>query len=183
MEGETLETLIKRSGRVEVKFALEIAAMIAAGLDLWRLALKVCRRVGFKPRIVKEADGAPSALAFVAAGYGLAVVSEPLQKIPAKDVIFRDLGPEDRAWMPVGAAWKPDSLTAPAASKFIDVLAQICSNGNGEPGIWNVPDAFTTMNWSKALPKLRPTYAQVSHRYAAAQKVIGDPAKLIVVDE
>ena len=30
--------------------------------------LKVCRRVGFKPRIVKEADGAASALAFVAAG-------------------------------------------------------------------------------------------------------------------
>jgi DNA-binding transcriptional LysR family regulator len=45
--------------------------------------LKVCRRFGFKPRIVKEADGAPSALAFVAAGYGLAIVSEPLQKIPA----------------------------------------------------------------------------------------------------
>jgi DNA-binding transcriptional LysR family regulator len=96
--------------------------------------LKVCRRVGFKPRIVKEADGAPSALAFVAAGYGVAVVSEPLQKIPAKDVIFRDLCPEDRAWMPVGAVWKPDSLTAPAASKFIDVLAQICSDGNGEVG-------------------------------------------------
>jgi DNA-binding transcriptional LysR family regulator len=91
--------------------------------------LKVCRRVGFKPRIVKEADGAPSALAFVAAGYGLAVVCEPLQKIPAKDVIFRDLGSEDKAWMPVGAAWKADSLTAPAASKFIDVLAQICSGG------------------------------------------------------
>jgi DNA transposition AAA+ family ATPase len=47
----------------------------------------------------------------------------------------------------------------------------------------HVPDAFTTHDWSKALPKLRPTYAQVSHRYAAAQKVIGDPTKLIVVDE
>src|ERR1700722_8085444 len=35
--------------------------------------LKVCRRVGFKPRIVKEADGAASALAFVAAGFGGAV--------------------------------------------------------------------------------------------------------------
>jgi hypothetical protein len=34
--------------------------------------------------------------------------------------------------MPVGAAWKPDSLTASAASKFIDVLAQICGDGNGE---------------------------------------------------
>jgi DNA-binding transcriptional LysR family regulator len=90
--------------------------------------------VGFTPRIVKEADGAPSALAFVAAGYGLAVVSEPLQKIPAKDVIFRDLCPEDKAWMPVGAVWKPDSLTAPAASQFIDVLAQICGNVNGRVG-------------------------------------------------
>jgi DNA-binding transcriptional LysR family regulator len=46
--------------------------------------LKVCQRVGFKPRIVKEADGAASALAFVAAGFGVAVVSEPLQKIPAE---------------------------------------------------------------------------------------------------
>jgi DNA-binding transcriptional LysR family regulator len=93
---------------------------------------KSCRRVGFKPRIVKEADGAASALAFVAAGFGVAVISEPLQKIPAKNVIFRDLAPEDRAWVPVGAAWKPEALTAPVASQFIDVLAQACANGNGE---------------------------------------------------
>ena len=93
--------------------------------------LKVCRRVGFKPRIVKEADGAASALAFVAAGYGVAVVSEPLQRIPAKDVIFRDLAPQDRAWVPVGAVWKPDALTAPVASQFIEVLARTCGNGNG----------------------------------------------------
>jgi DNA-binding transcriptional LysR family regulator len=72
--------------------------------------LKACRRAGFKPRIAKEADGAASALAFVAAGYGVAVVSEPLQKIPAKDVVFRNLTPEDRAWVPVGAAWKPEAI-------------------------------------------------------------------------
>src|ERR1700720_1981805 len=98
--------------------------------------LKVCRRVGFKPRIVKEADGAASALAFVAAGFGVAVVSEPLQRIPAKDVVFRDLAPEDRAWVPVGAVWKPDALTAPVASRFIDVLTQTCGNGNGGVGRW-----------------------------------------------
>jgi DNA-binding transcriptional LysR family regulator len=57
--------------------------------------LKVCRRGGFKPRIAKEADGAASALAFVGAGFAVAVVSQPLQKIPARDVIFRDLTPED----------------------------------------------------------------------------------------
>src|SRR6202521_1303888 len=94
--------------------------------------LKVCRRVGFKPRIVKEADGAASALAFVAAGFGVAVVSEPLEKIPAKDVIFRDLAPEDRAWVPVGAAWKPDALTAPVASQFVGVLVRACANGKGD---------------------------------------------------
>jgi DNA-binding transcriptional LysR family regulator len=97
--------------------------------------VKVCQRVGFKPRIVKEADGAASAFAFVAAGFGVAVVSEPLQKIPAKDVIFRDLAPEDRAWTPVGAVWKPDALTAPVASRFIDVLTQTCGNGNGGFGV------------------------------------------------
>jgi hypothetical protein len=32
VEGETLENLIKRSGRIEVKLALEIATQIAAGL-------------------------------------------------------------------------------------------------------------------------------------------------------
>jgi DNA-binding transcriptional LysR family regulator len=94
--------------------------------------LKSCKRVGFKPRIVKEADGAASALAFVSAGFGVAVISEPLQKIPAKNVIFRDLTPEDKGWVPVGAAWKPDALAAAVASQFVDVLVQSCANGNGK---------------------------------------------------
>ena len=94
--------------------------------------MKVCRRVGFKPRIVKEADGAASALAFIAAGFGLAVVSEPLQKIPAKDVIFRDLAPEDSAWMPLGAVWKPDAVSAPVVSRFVDILVQVCAGGYGK---------------------------------------------------
>jgi hypothetical protein len=42
--------------------------------------------------------------------------------------------------MPVGAAWKPDSLTAPAASKFIDVLAQVCGDGNGDRWVGNGPN-------------------------------------------
>src|ERR1700736_459875 len=95
------------------------------------MALESLRARGFKPRIAKEADGAASALAFVAVGFGVAVVSEPLQKIPSRGVIFRDLTPEDRAWMPVGAAWKPDAITAPVASQFINVLAQSCAEGNG----------------------------------------------------
>jgi DNA-binding transcriptional LysR family regulator len=93
--------------------------------------LKACRRAGFKPRIVKEADGAASALAFVAAGFGVALVGEPLPKIPARDVVFRNLTHEDRAWVPVGAAWKPEAVAAPVVSEFVHVLAQACAGGNG----------------------------------------------------
>src|SRR5271165_4045409 len=34
---------------------------------------RVCQRAGFNPRIVREADGAATALAFVAAGLGVAL--------------------------------------------------------------------------------------------------------------
>jgi hypothetical protein len=46
-------------------------------------------------------------------------------------VVFRNLTTEDRAWMPVGAAWKPEAISAPVASQFVDVLAQACAGGNG----------------------------------------------------
>ena len=62
----------------------------------------------------------------------MAVISKPLQKIPAKNVIFRDLAPEEDAWVPVGAAWKPHGASAPVVSQFVDVLAQTCAGGNGE---------------------------------------------------
>jgi DNA-binding transcriptional LysR family regulator len=57
--------------------------------DEWLRA--ACRREGFAPKVVKEADGAASALAFVAAGFGLAVVSQPVEKVPAQGVAFREL--------------------------------------------------------------------------------------------
>jgi DNA-binding transcriptional LysR family regulator len=42
-----------------------------------------CRSEGFVPQLVKEADGPSSALAFVAAGFGLAVVSQPVERVAA----------------------------------------------------------------------------------------------------
>jgi DNA-binding transcriptional LysR family regulator len=51
----------------------------------------VCQQSGFTPRIVREADGAATALAFVAAGLGVALVSEPIKKFPTRHVVFKDL--------------------------------------------------------------------------------------------
>ena len=89
--------------------------------------------MGFKPRIVKEADGPASALAFVAAGFGVAAISEPLQKIPAKDVIFRIWLPRTEGGCLLGPPGNRMHYR-PVASQFIDLLAQTCANGNGGVG-------------------------------------------------
>jgi hypothetical protein len=47
-------------------------------------------------------------------------------------VVFRKLTPEDSAWVSVGAAWKPDAVSAPVVSRFVDILVQTCAAGNGE---------------------------------------------------
>ena len=98
--------------------------------------LKVGQRAGFKPRIVKEADGAASALAFAAAGFGVAVVSEPLEKIPAKDVIFRDLSSRGQS---VGAyRSRLETGCANCHSRFSIrrcVGSKLCQRKRGAPGL------------------------------------------------
>jgi DNA transposition AAA+ family ATPase len=42
---------------------------------------------------------------------------------------------------------------------------------------------FTTHDWlSEPMPKLKPTYAAISWKYAAKEKRIGDPTQLILAD-
>ena len=45
-------------------------------------------------------------LAFVAAGLGVALVSEPIRKFPARHVVFRDLVAPRPVKIPLGAVWK-----------------------------------------------------------------------------
>ena len=58
----------------------------------------VGQQSGFTPRVVKEADGVATALAFVAAGFGVALVSQPIKDFPAKDVVFRDVWALKGGW-------------------------------------------------------------------------------------
>ena len=87
----------------------------------------VCQRSGFIPRIVREADGVGSALAFVAAGLGVALVSEPVKKFPARVVVFRDLVAAKPFRIPLGAVWKKNGLESGVVSKFVDTLKQACA--------------------------------------------------------
>jgi serine/threonine protein kinase len=58
VEGETLEKLIKRSGRLEVKLALEIATQVAAGLAAVHEQSLVHRDIKPTNIMVKVMDGA-----------------------------------------------------------------------------------------------------------------------------
>jgi DNA-binding transcriptional LysR family regulator len=86
----------------------------------------LCQRSGFTPRIAREADGVGSALAFVAAGLGVALVSEPVRKFPARDVVFRDLVASKAIRIPLGAVWKKNGLESGVVSKFVKTLRQAC---------------------------------------------------------
>jgi DNA-binding transcriptional LysR family regulator len=88
----------------------------------------VCQRSGFTPRIVREADGVGSALAFVAAGLGVALVSEPVRKFPAREVVFRDLVASKPIRIPLGAVWKKNGLESGVVSKFVKTLRQVCTS-------------------------------------------------------
>lgn len=75
VEGETLATLIKRSGRVEVKLALEIAAQIAAGLAAVHKQKLVHRDI--KPSNIMVSSEEPGAVTVKIIDLGLAkAVSE-----------------------------------------------------------------------------------------------------------
>ncbi|HXM04348.1 MAG TPA: LysR substrate-binding domain-containing protein [Chthoniobacterales bacterium] len=87
----------------------------------------VCQRSGFIPRIVREADGVGSALAFVAAGLGVALVSEPVRKFPAREVVFRDLVAAKPIRIPLGAVWKKNGLESGVVSKFVKTLSRVCT--------------------------------------------------------
>ena len=88
---------------------------------------RVCQRAGFNPRIVREADGAATALAFVAAGIGVALVSEPIKKFPASQVVFRDLVTPQPVRIPLGAVWKTTGLYSEVVSKFVETLSHVCA--------------------------------------------------------
>jgi DNA-binding transcriptional LysR family regulator len=87
----------------------------------------VCQQSGFTPRIVREADGAATALAFVAAGLGVALVSEPIKKFPTRHVVFKDLVAPQPVRIPLGAVWKKNGLYSGVVSKFVKTLSQVCA--------------------------------------------------------
>src|ERR1700675_3093777 len=77
VEGETLEKFIKRSGRLEVKLALEIATQIAAGLAAVHKQNLVHRDIKPSNIMVSSVDGGALAVKIIDLGLAKAVNESP----------------------------------------------------------------------------------------------------------
>ncbi len=72
--------------------------------------VKACRDAGFEPRAMREAGSAMAQLAFVAAGFGVALVSSGIAQLRPPGVAFRELAGTVSA-VGVALAWHEDRET------------------------------------------------------------------------
>jgi DNA-binding transcriptional LysR family regulator len=55
---------------------------------------EICRRAGFSPKVAQYMDSEAGQLAFVAAGFGVALVREEIERLDRPGVLFRPLVPD-----------------------------------------------------------------------------------------
>lgn len=75
------------------------------GPVLYGQIMALCTQAGFSPRVVQEATPQPTMIGLVAAGIGIAFVSESLQQVGRPGVIYRSLR-EVAPVLKLAVAWK-----------------------------------------------------------------------------
>ncbi|OYW21133.1 MAG: hypothetical protein B7Z52_01290 [Burkholderiales bacterium 12-64-5] len=83
------------------------------GTDFHRQVGLVCAAAGFVPRVAQEVSPMHALIGLVGAGVGVAIVPDSVRKLHFAGVVYRPLqGVATRSQ--VWAAWRPESLPAPA---------------------------------------------------------------------
>ncbi|HYG44967.1 MAG TPA: LysR family transcriptional regulator [Bordetella sp.] len=75
------------------------------GRGFGRLTLQACRRAGFVPNVVQEAEPMESVLGMVAAGAGVALVPESMEHLYGSKIAYRPIK-EDYAAADIAIAWR-----------------------------------------------------------------------------
>jgi len=97
------------------------------GPGLYDAILSACNAAGFSPRVGQEAPRIVSTLNLVAAGLGISVVPESLQRMRMDGVVFRRIGGVARPKAPLYLASRRGETSA-AARRFLGLVKQ--SGGN-----------------------------------------------------
>ena len=86
----------------------------------WLLAL--CQRAGFEPEIALETDRSPSALNYVAAGFGVAIFPAQIGRLAMPLIRFVPLDKSTPEYQ-LCAAWRKDNRS-PALERFLATARQ-----------------------------------------------------------
>ena len=98
-----------------------------SGPGLYDAILSACNAAGFSPRVGQEAPRIVSTLNLVAAGLGISVVPESLQRMRMDGVVFRRIGGAARPKAPLYLASRRGETSA-AVRRFLGLVKQ--SGGN-----------------------------------------------------
>ena len=97
----------------------------APAFSPWLLAL--CREAGFEPKVALETDRSPSALNYVAAGFGVAMFPAQIGRMTMPSVRFVPLDEKSPKYQ-LCAAWRRDN-ESPALERFLTAARSVVKRG------------------------------------------------------
>ncbi|MCG8546115.1 MAG: LysR substrate-binding domain-containing protein [Alphaproteobacteria bacterium] len=95
------------------------------GTGLHARVYAACQQEGFTPNVIEEVEHLYTMISLVAAGMGVTVVAESLQRFQPPGVVFRKLTDKsDLLYLEFGLAWREDDGSA-AVTGFRDIARQM----------------------------------------------------------
>lgn len=94
---------------------------LEAELGFQRQTVDLAKFAGFAPSVVKRVPEMLSVLAYVSAGYGIAICSEALSRIALPNIVYRPLAGTDLPRSSIAFVYRRDE-TSPVARRFIEQM-------------------------------------------------------------
>src|SRR6476659_4434965 len=85
-----------------------------------RWLTQTCRKVGFSPKVLQDADIERTVIQSVAAGLGVALLPDQVKNLPHDSVVFRELSPAVKTESCI--AWKTDNPSV-ALKAYVDIVS------------------------------------------------------------
>jgi DNA-binding transcriptional LysR family regulator len=104
---------------LEPMFFVGMSSKTYPGSNEW--LVESCRKAGFTPRILQDADREPAVISFVAAGLGVALLPEQIKTLPHQGVIFRPL--QRRLTADSWAVWNPNN-SSNCLKQYIQIVKE-----------------------------------------------------------
>ena len=98
-------------------FFIGISETSFPGYHRW--ITQTCRQVGFKPKILQDAEIERAAIDSVAGGLGVTLLPDPVRKFAHQDVAFRPLRPP--VTVAAGAAWNSNN-SSPGLRGYVEIV-------------------------------------------------------------